>query len=214
MVNVWQGYYCIFNSKPALNSYLLIRVSCQSNFLCKVRDGNQCKKQRCLHCHCYDTRVFCPFGRAEPVKMSLGLAAAGETCCSWYFWCQAHVAIAKSLDLENTDKMLMILCSENDEQISFTVCSSQCWVSTVWWNLEVPVEHLLFTCCAPEARVCCSFGSAWAPRCWHFSFSWRKKSFSLLTRGGFLSLLCEEGLLLEPEHYAEGMPCWAHSFGA
>lgn len=82
----------------------------------------------------------------------------------------------------------MMLCSDNEEQILFTVCSLQGWVSTVWWNLGVPVEHLLFTCCAPEAGSCCSFGVSLSPPLLAFFFFLRKKILFIVNPRGFPKL--------------------------
>lgn len=60
---------------------------------------------------CHGVGVLCPFGTGEPIRRPLGQAAAGK---SWHFWCQTHVVIASSVELENTDKTPVALCSDTD----------------------------------------------------------------------------------------------------
>lgn len=97
------------------------------------------------------------------------------------------------MNLENLDKMLIVLCSDSDEQISFTVCSS------LGLNCLVKLRS---SCGSSAFYMLCSRGwsllQLWGqpepPAAGISLFPEEKKSLSLLTRGGFRSLLCEGGL--------------------
>lgn len=162
-------------------------------FLCKILDGNQCKKQRYLPCHCcHVTMVSCPFGRAEPVEILLEQQLLERPAA------HGSSGVKPMSKLQNLWIWKILIKSwwycVQTMMNRFTVCSSQCWVSTVWWNLEVPVEHLLFACCAPEAGSCCSFGVSLSPPLLAFFFFLRKKILFIVNPRGFLSSLCEGGL--------------------
>lgn len=93
--------------------------------------------------------------------------------------------------LENNAKTLTTVCSEKNGGTLFKVCSTWCWVSAIWWNV---VTFLWSNCVFHAALQRPDPAAASGSPLMAFFFLLRKKSFSLLTRGGFLSLLCEGGL--------------------